>query len=75
MSAGFSAQFLQRNFKYLNTADDDVSVGVDLGYTFGNSFNASLQYNYYARRGDTAVAVSRENRLFLRLFYTPAWGR
>ena len=75
MFANVSAQYRRRNFRYLNSADDNVTASAEIGYRFGPAFNASLQYLYFERSGDSAIAVARENRVTLRFFYTPGWGR
>jgi hypothetical protein len=73
--AGFSFRYQRRDFKYLEIVDDNTTYSAELGYRFGPSSSASLRYQLLERSGDNAVEESRENSLFLRFFYTPAWGR
>jgi len=73
--AGLNFQYREREFTDLGTADDDLFTSAELGYRFGPSSSVSLQYAYFERSGDTAFVQVQENRLFVRFFFTPAWGR
>jgi len=68
--------FYQRlEYENLGRVDDDTSVSAEIGYRFGPSSSVSLQYARQERDSNITMADSRENRVFLRFYFTPAWGR
>jgi len=67
----FGLRFERRDFKYLNTADDNIFATAELGYRFTSTLSLALRYGYTERSGESAVSKSRENRLFLRFLYSP----
>jgi hypothetical protein len=73
--AGFGYQYRRRDFIELGIVDDDKQVSAEIGYRFGPASSVSLQYVHFDRSGDDAFSIATENRLFLRYFYSPAWGR
>jgi hypothetical protein len=73
--ARFVAEFRRREYKDSPILNDDYSVAAEIGYRFSPSSSVSLQYRLEDRNAADSFFTSRENRLFLRFSYTPAWGR
>lgn len=71
----FRVRYQRRDYINLGSVDDDTSVSAEIGYRFGPSSSISLLYARQERDSTRTMADSRENRVFLRFFYTPAWGR
>ena len=67
--------FIQRDYEDRNRKDDDWRGLVSLGYRFEPAFSISLHYSYYRRDSNEDTADFDEKRAFLRVVYTPAWGR
>ena len=73
--AGANIGFLRREFKYLDRRDDDLILGVNLGYRFSAGFDTSIEYHHFQRNSVTPLADFTENRAFIRFSYTPVWSR
>lgn len=69
------AQLTRRDYKYEDRRDDDLVLGLSLGYRFLPGFDVSVEYVLAQRNSTSAGADYSENRAFLRLAYTPRWSR
>jgi len=72
---GARVSFHRREFKYQSRRDDDLILGVNIGYRFSAGFNVSIDYQYWQRNSITPGADFHENRVFIRASYTPVWSR
>ena len=72
--AGANIRFLHREYKYLDRRDDDLVLGLNLGYRFSTGFSILADYQHW-QRNSIGGADFTENRLFIRALYTPVWGR
>ena len=73
--AGASLAFNRREFKDLERRDDDLTLGLDIGYQFTAGFDVSIEFQHFQRNSTTPGADFTENRAFLRFSYTPVWSR
>jgi hypothetical protein len=67
--------FLRREFSSLPLRDDDLILGLNIGYRFSAGFDLSFEYQHFQRNSITPDADFTENRAFLRASYTPVWSR
>ena len=73
--AGGNVGFMRREFKYLDRRDDDLILGLDLGYRLSPGLDVSIEYQHFQRNSITPGADFTENRAFLKFAYTPLWSR
>ena len=73
--AGANIRFQRREFKYLDRRDDDLILGLNIGYRLSDGFDISFEYQHFQRNSITAGADFTENRAFVRFSYTPVWSR
>ena len=67
--------FRRREFNNLPRRDDDLILGLNIGYRFSTGFDISIEYQHFQRNSITLGADFTENRAFLRASYTPVWSR
>ena len=73
--AGARIGFLRREFDILPRRDDDLILGLNIGYRFTAGFDLALEYQHFQRNSIFPGADFTENRAFLRVSYTPVWSR
>lgn len=73
--AGANIRFVRREFKDLDRRDDDLTLGLDVGYRFSVGFDVTFGYRHFQRNSTTSGADFTENRALIRLSYTPVWSR
>lgn len=73
--AGANIFFQSRDFRSLNRRDDDLSLGLDVGYRITPGLSVSLLYLHFQRSSTVLNADFTENRAFVRFAYTPVWSR
>ena len=72
---GANVGFQRREYKDIPRRDDDLILGLNIGYRFSAGFNISIDYQHFQRNSTTPGADFTENRAFLRASYTPVWSR
>lgn len=73
--AGANIGLNRREFKYLDRRDDDLILGLNVGYRFTAGLDVSFEYQHFQRNSVTPEADFTENRAFIRFSYTPVWSR
>ncbi len=73
--AGANIGFQRREFNDLARRDDDLILGLNIGYRISAGFDVSIDYQHFQRNSTTLDADFTENRAFLRVSYTPVWSR
>lgn len=64
-------RFQRRDFKYIDRRDDDLTLGILVGYRFTPRFDLTLEYQHFQRNSIDLNADFTENRVFLTATYTP----
>ncbi len=71
LTASLTGRIERREYAALDRDDDDAGYGLDLRQRIGRSWAATLSLNHERRSSRDAASEYSENRVFLRLAWTP----
>lgn len=71
----FDVDIINRSYKYLDSEDDDLRVGMTYGYRVLDALNMYVSYQYFDRNSNDVFREFTENRGLFGIEYTPPWGR
>ena len=66
-------RYLRRDYFDLDRLDEEYAGSIAIGRNLGVRTTLDLRYSYRDRNSTAANAAFHENRVFLRLGYTPEW--